>query len=134
MTIHSTARAWFANDMSMTAAGCPSAAARFTRRPSASRMQATAVAHRVLVDELADPPHAAAESSASAPLSISTSKWPAFAMTAPSFMTSKCSRRITLVSPVTVTNTSPIRAASRSGMTRKPSIDGLERRQRRRPR
>jgi hypothetical protein len=58
------------------------------------------------------------ESSASAPLSISTSKWPALASTAPSFMTSMCSRPITVVSPVTVTNTSPIRAASRSGITR----------------
>ena len=41
-----------------------------------------------------------------------------FASTAPSFMTSKCSRREHVVSPVTVTKMSPIRAASRIGSTR----------------
>ena len=39
-------------------------------------------------------------------------------MIAPSFMSSMCSPRITLVSPVTVTKMSPTRAASRIGMTR----------------
>src|SRR5690349_16733202 len=35
-TTCSAANAWFANDMSITLAGCPSAAARLMRRPSAS--------------------------------------------------------------------------------------------------
>ncbi len=61
------------------------------------------------------PPVASAASSA---LLISTSKWPEFASTAPSFISSMCSRRITLMSPVTVTKMSPILAASRIDITR----------------
>ncbi len=37
LTMYSAARAWLAKLMSITLAGCPSAAARFTRRPSARR-------------------------------------------------------------------------------------------------
>ena len=43
-------------------------------------------------------------------------------MMAPSFISSMCSPRITLVSPVTVMKMSPTRAASRIGITRYPSI------------
>ena len=57
-------------------------------------------------------------SAASADLSISTSKCPEFASIAPSFISSMCSRPITVVSPVTVMKMSPMRAASRSGITR----------------
>ena len=43
----------------------------------------------------------------SAGMSISTLKWPLFAMIAPSFMAAKCSRRSTDLLPVTVMNRSP---------------------------
>ena len=46
---HISASASAANDRSMTAAGLPSAAIRFTTRPSASRMSLPAVAEHVLV-------------------------------------------------------------------------------------
>ena len=49
-------------------------------------------------------------------------KWPLLATTAPSFIRRMCSTRITLTSPVSVTNTSPSGAASAIGITRKPSI------------
>ena len=55
-------------------------------------------------------------------MSISTLKWPEFEMTAPDFMTAKCSSARTLLLPVTVTKMSPILAASDIGITRKPSI------------
>ena len=41
---------------------------------------------------------------------------------APSFMTSKCSSRMTWMLPVTVMKMSPILAASAMGMTWKPSM------------
>ena len=50
------------------------------------------------------------------------SKWPELQKIAPSFITSKCSACSTSRLPVTVMNTSPIRAASVIGMTLKPSI------------
>ena len=51
----------------------------------------------------------------SAGMSISTLKWPVLATMAPSFMTSKCSLRITWMSPVTVTKMSPMRRGLRHG-------------------
>ena len=48
---HSAESAWFANDMSMTSAGWPSAAARLTSLPFADQVQAPAVRERELVDE-----------------------------------------------------------------------------------
>ena len=50
-------------------------------------------------------------------MSISTLKCPEFATMAPSFIFSKCSLRMMEVSPVTVTKTSPIAAASSDDMT-----------------
>jgi hypothetical protein len=44
--------------------------------------------------------------------STSTSKWPALARTAPSFMTRKCSAVSTLTLPVHVMNMSPTLAAA----------------------
>ena len=61
-------------------------------------------------------------SDASWSTAISTSKWPAFASIAPSFMRSKCSRARTSRPPVTVMKTSPRSAASSAGMTSQPSI------------
>ena len=51
-------------------------------------------------------------------MSISTLKCPVLATIAPSFMTSKCSLRITWMSPVAVMKMSPIGAAWAIGMTR----------------
>ena len=48
-------------------------------------------------------------------LLISTSKWPAFAMMAPGFIRSMCSRRMTSLQPVTVTKMSPFSAAASIG-------------------
>ena len=70
------------------------------------------VAEVVLLDQRQHLAHAAAASSRRASRSISTSKWPALASTAPSRMRSKCSRRRTAREPVTVTNRSPRSAAS----------------------
>ena len=55
-------------------------------------------------------------------MSISTSKWPAFVRTAPSFISSMSGSVITPAQPVTVTKKSPSFAASRMGMTEKPSM------------
>ena len=103
--------------MSITAAGCPSAAERFTSRPSPSRCRRrpSAIVYSSTNSRIL---RVRTARSASAGLSISTSKCPEFARIAPSFISSMCSRRITLVSPVTVTNMSPMRAASRIGITR----------------
>jgi len=57
--------------------------------------------------------------------SISTSKCPELARTAPSFISRKCSGASTSRSPVRVMNTSPSRAASAMGSTRNPSITDL---------
>ena len=50
-------------------------------------------------------------------MSISTLKCPELETMAPSFIASKCSLRMTFLLPVTVTKTSPIRAASPIGIT-----------------
>ena len=55
-------------------------------------------------------------------MSISTLKWPVLAMMVPSCMASKCSPRSTWMSPVAVTKSLAILAASATGMTRKPSM------------
>ncbi len=60
--------------------------------------------------------------SCSAGISISTLKWPVLERMAQSFITSKCSRRITFLSPVAVQKMSPRRAASAIVVTVKPSI------------
>jgi hypothetical protein len=60
------------------------------------------------------------ESDSKSEMLISTLKWPLLHMMAPSFIFSMCSLRMTLMSPVAVTNISPIDAASDIGMTRKP--------------
>ena len=54
--------------------------------------------------------------------SISTLKWPVLATIAPSFIWSKCSPRITSLSPVAVQKMSPCGAAAAIVETRKPSI------------
>ena len=55
-------------------------------------------------------------------MSISTLKWPVLQRIAPSFISSKCSRAITCLSPVAVQKMSPTSAASAIGITSKPSI------------
>jgi hypothetical protein len=51
-----------------------------------------------------------------------TSKWPALARIAPSFIIKKCFSVITSEQPVTVTKQSPSGAASSIGITQKPSM------------
>ena len=63
------------------------------------------------------------EDSASPLRSNSTSKWPEFAIMAPSFITRKCSVLITLISPVRVQKKSPNGAALAIGITINPSMD-----------
>src|SRR5271168_1657833 len=119
--MYSTESAWSAKLMSITDAGCPSAAARLIRRPSPSRLilrpsfneySSTKVRVVRFEDDIFS----------SAGISISTLKWPEFEMMAPSFIRSKCSLVSTLLFPVTVQNTSPSLAASVIDITRKPSI------------
>ena len=104
----------------MTAAGCPSAAARFTTRPPASRFSPRPPSSkRSTSGRISRTPRRAARRSAS---EISTSNCPALASTAPSFIRAKCSPRSTSGTPVTVMKMSPRSAASSAGMTWKPSI------------
>ncbi len=80
--------------MSITAAGWPSPAARFTTRPPArrlSRCPPTSYCSTSGSTSRGSPPAA----SRSPTRSISTSKCPALASTAPSFIRAKCSRRST---------------------------------------
>src|SRR6266576_2782049 len=115
-TTCSAASAWFANDMSITLAGWPSAAARLMSRPSAStktrfppsRYSSTNSRTRVGPCATCFRPSR----------SISTLKWPELASTAPSFIARMCSTRSTCVFPVSVTKTSPTAAASAIGITR----------------
>src|SRR5256884_2984296 len=119
-TTCSAASAWFANDMSMTLAGCPSAAARLMSRPSAStNRRLPSRRHSSTNSRTGVGPWAARLRPSR---SISTLKCPEFARIAPSFITRMCSTRITCKLPVKVTNTSPTRAASAIGTTRYPSI------------
>ena len=107
--------------MSITSAGCPSAAARLTSRPSAIRyslrpsasVNSSTNSRAIRVSDA---------SFRSAGISISTLKWPVFDRIAPSFISSKCSRAITFLSPVAVQNMSPIFAAAAIESTSKPSI------------
>ena len=55
-------------------------------------------------------------------MSISTLKWPVLARIAPSFIAARCSRAITLLSPVAVMKMSPIAGRLAIGITSKPSI------------
>src|SRR6266480_3268119 len=115
-TTCSAASAWFANDMSMTLAGCPSAAARLMSRPSAStNRRLPSRRHSSTSSRTGVGPWATRFRPSR---SISTLKWPEFARMAPSFMARMCSTRITCKLPVKVTNTSPTRAASAIGTTR----------------
>src|SRR2546425_6034990 len=115
-TTYSAASAWFANDMSMTLAGWPSAAARLIRRPSPSTKSFLPSSWNSSTNSRA----------ATGPLatffnpsrSISTLKCPEFATTAPSFIARMCSTLRTSTLPVIVTNKSPIGAAASIGMTR----------------
>ncbi len=101
--------------------GGPSAAARLATRPEASRFRRRPPRSYSSTSGRTSrcPPVATARRS---PRLISTSKWPALASTAPSFMRSKCSRTSTSRVPVTVMNTSPRSAAASDGMTSKPSM------------
>src|SRR6266540_2223109 len=115
-TTNSAARAWLANDMSMTLAGWPSAAARLISRPSAStKMRLPSSRHSSTNSRTRVGPCAACFRPSR---SSSTLKWPEFASTAPSFIARMCSSRITFTFPVSVTNTSPTPAASAMGTTR----------------
>src|SRR2546429_193683 len=119
-TTCSAASAWFANDMSMTLAGCPSAAARLMSRPSAStNRRLPSRRHSSTNSRTGVGPWAARLRPSR---SISTLKCPEFARIAPSFIARMCSTRITCKLPVKVTNPSPPRAASAIGTTRYPSI------------
>src|SRR5271165_3920197 len=119
--MYSTDSAWSAKLISITDAGCPSAAARLISRPSPSRLilrpsfkeYSSTKARVVRFDD---------DIFSSAGISISTLKWPEFEMIAPSFISSKCSLVSTLLLPVTVQKTSPSFAASVIDITRKPSI------------
>ena len=120
-TRYSTESAWFANDMSMTMAGCPSAAARLMRRPSPSRNTRLPPFRRYSSTN-GRATFLLTDMRSSAGMSISTLKWPEFATIAPSFMAAKCSRRSTDLLPVTVMNRSPRGAASAMATTWLPSI------------
>jgi hypothetical protein len=65
----------------------------------AEQVDGTAVGQRELLDELADSPPDRGEIGQRR-MSISTLKWPLLATMAPSFIASKCSRSMTLMSPV----------------------------------
>jgi lipopolysaccharide export system permease protein len=118
---YSQHRAWLAKLMSMTDAGWPSAAERFIKRPSPRRlMRFPPLTTNVSTDSRGF--LTSVDISLRACLSISTSKCPEFATTAPSFIASKCRAVMTRMSPVSVTKMSPIGAASSMGITRKPSI------------
>src|SRR6266705_1707767 len=119
-TTNSAARAWFANDMSITLAGWPSAAARLISRPSASTNSRLPPSRHSSTNSRTRLGPCAACFRPSR--SISTLKWPEFASTAPSFIARMCSTRMTSTLPVRVTNTSPTCAASAIGTTRYPSI------------
>src|SRR5438132_1600951 len=119
--MYSTDNAWSAKLMSITDAGCPSAAARLISRPSPSKLilRPSLIEYsstKLRVGRFDD------ASFSSAGISISTLKWPELATMAPSFITSKCSLVSTFLLPVTVQKTSPIFAASFMDITRKPSI------------
>ena len=79
--------AWFANDMSITSAGWPSAADEVDEAAVGDEVDAAAVGHRELLDELARHPRLGRERR-SAGISISTLKWPVFERIAPSFISS----------------------------------------------
>src|SRR5512140_366453 len=120
-TRYSAPSDWFAKLMSMTLAGCPSAAARLIKRPSPSRKTRFVPTTYSCTNGRTsrDLPPA---SLSSAGMSISTLKCPEFEITAPSFMAVKCSVRSTSMLPVRVQKMSPIGAASSIVITRYPSI------------
>ena len=105
----------------MTSAGCPSAAARFISLPSPNT-KIFFLLGNVYSSTNGRMRRVALAFFTSAAISISTSKCPELATTAPSFIDSMCSRVITLLSPVTVTKISPIFAASIIRITLKPSM------------
>src|SRR5260221_8127013 len=119
--MYSQDRAWSAKLISITDAGCPSAAARLMRRPSPRRLMRRPSfmvysSTKVRVVRLED------DNFSSDGISISTLKCPEFEMMAPSFITVKCCLLRTFLLPVTVQKTSPILAASSILITRNPSI------------
>ena len=107
--------------MSITAEGCPSAAARLISRPSPRRytllpflrVYSSTKSLIVLLDF---------DIFLRASIAISTLKCPELQKMAPSFIRLKHSLYMTSISPVAVTNMSPIRAASLMGITSNPSI------------
>ncbi len=114
---YSAARAWLAKLMSITLAGCPSAQARFTRRPSASTVTVRP-SDRVYSSTSGLSSSTFTACSRSHFMLISESKCPELQMMAPSFMFLKAGSSMTLQSPVTVTHTSAKRAASAAFITR----------------
>ena len=114
-------RAWIAKDMSMISAGCPSPAARFTRRPSA--MIYTVLPFSSLYASMLFLAGAWLTAiSFNAATATSTSKCPALQQIAPSFIFRKCSAVMTSLHPVTVTKMSPSAAATDIDITLNPSI------------
>ena len=115
--------------MSITAAGCPSAAARLTSRPSAS----TKISRPSLVRWPSTNGRArnfSAVIASRSPLLISTSKWPELQTIAPDFITSNISPAIASRLPVTEMNTSPTRGGLDPGHHLVSVHQGLERPQR----
>ena len=97
----------------MTAAGMPFGGGQVDEPAFAQQVDPLPVLQRVLLDEVAHGARARRAGFSSAGMSISTLKWPELQMIAPSFITSKCSPRMTCLFPVTVMKTSPMRGRLR---------------------
>ncbi len=110
LTRYSAESAWLANDISMTLAGWPSAAARLIRRPSPSTITLLPPSCPMYSSTNGRRLTAAFDISRSASRLSSRSKWPLLQTIAPSFIASKCSVSMTWRLPVTVTKKSPILA------------------------
>ena len=98
-------------EMSITSAGCPWRR-QVDHPPAGQQVQPAPAAARTAARAAARPPAGRSRRRAARAMSTSTSKWPAFAITAPSFIRSKCSARRTPRLPVTVMKRSPLSAAS----------------------
>src|SRR3989344_3867385 len=121
VAIHALPSACVERLVSVTLAGWPSAAARFTRRPSARmRMRFLPILYSCTFSRTTfGSPFAIFFKSLRF---ISTSKCPELHTMAPSFITLNSSAPMTLMFPVTVQKISPTDAALRIVVTKNPSI------------
>ena len=127
----SAASAWLAKLMSITVAGCPSAAARLTSRPSASRKISRPSFGRGGPRRTGAPRTSRSVIASRSPLLISTSKWPELADDRAATSSRRTSRpSIASRSPVTEMKMSPTLAASTRGHHLEAVHHGLERTQR----